>query len=71
MEDENEIDKQVFQPLIDDYFFFDPRFIDEVKGRIIPWSRIKEQYRDYLPEYVADIILKQIRLDKADDKFQK
>ena len=33
MEDENEIDKQVFQPLIDDYFFFDPRFIDEVKGQ--------------------------------------
>ena len=40
IEDEEEIDKHVLQPLIDDDFFFDPRFKDEIEG---------EKYKDVKP----------------------
>ncbi len=42
-------------------------FITKVKGKTIPWNRIKEQYCEYLPEYVAGTILEQIKYDLADD----
>ena len=40
IEDEEEIDKHVLQPLIDDDFFFDPRFKDDIEG---------EKYKDVKP----------------------
>ncbi len=45
MEDEEEIDKHVFQPLVSDYFFFDPRFFDEIKGQTYKdIGHLKERY---------------------------
>ena len=50
MEDEDEIDKHVFQPLVSDYFFFDPRFFDEIKGQTYKdIGHLKERYWHIAP----------------------
>ena len=36
-------------------------YISESIGRTIPWEKIKEQYREYTPEYVANTILSVIK----------